>query len=225
MLRSLTIRYLTTNQAPQIAKLDVPHVEDGDGSKRLEKLKITWAASDPNGDSLRYRLCCKKPDWQSWVALVESTSSTEYEWDITSVPEGIYQVRVVANDGEHNPPSETLTATSISDPFIVDRTGPTIEARLVGIGSSRIATFEAAARDAHCPIVSASYSIDSGPWVNLFPADQLFDSPVEELRFEIDELNPGTHVLVIRATDAAGFTGSSDLVFEVSDPATTALQE
>lgn len=215
-VRSISVRYLTANQPPVITRLEVPHVEDGDGSKRLDKLKITWAANDPNGDALRYTLRCKKPQWQTWVTLAEPISGSDYEWDITSMPEGTYLVQLEVDDHQNNPPTDALSASMTSAPFVVDRSGPVVEARLAGVGADRQATFEVGAEDQYSPIVGASYSIDSGAWTNIFPEDRLFDAPVEQFRFTVTDLKPGTHVLVVRATDAAGYVGSADLVFEVA---------
>jgi len=51
--------------------------------------------------------------------------------------------------------------------------------------------------------------------VNIFPEDGLFDSKEETFKFKTEGLKPGTYVLVVRVRDAAGNTGSGDVVFTV----------
>ena len=78
------------------------------------------------------------------------------------------------------------------------------------------AIIEATATDPLVRLTSASYSVNGKKWVNVFPTDGLFDSKTESFRFKTNALKPGTYVVVLRAKDAAGNTGSGDLVFTVS---------
>ncbi len=43
----------------------------------------------------------------------------------------------------------------------------------------------------------------------------MFDSKTETFKFKTDALKPGTYVLVLKVKDAAGNTGSGDVVFTV----------
>ena len=52
-------------------------------------------------------------------------------------------------------------------------------------------------------------------WVNVFPTDGLFDGKREAFRFRTEALPPGAYVLVLKVQDAAGNTGSGDVVFTV----------
>jgi hypothetical protein len=44
--------------------------------------------------------------------------------------------------------------------------------------------------------------------------DRIFDSTAESITLALGELARGTHVLVVRATDAAGNIGAGDTVFQ-----------
>jgi sugar lactone lactonase YvrE len=214
VVRSVSVHYQTANQPPQITKLTVPHMEEGDGKKLVDKLKITWTASDPNSDDLAYRVCFRKDGWKSWVTLREELTAAELEWDLTSVPEGMYRLQVEASDRRSNSSQETLSTMLVSEPFAIDRTPPRVDARLTAI-EGRTAKIDVRGTDTIGPLVAAAYSINSDKWQNVFPVDGLFDSAKEELRVDLANLSPGMQVVVVKLTDASGQTGSDDVVFEV----------
>ena len=49
----------------------------------------------------------------------------------------------------------------------------------------------------------------------VFPDDGLFDTPAETITIRLGDLKPGTHVLMVRGTDAAGNVGTGDALIEV----------
>jgi hypothetical protein len=51
--------------------------------------------------------------------------------------------------------------------------------------------------------------------VPVFPADGLFDTRSETIAIDLPDLAPGHHVLMVRATDAAGNLGTGDAVLKV----------
>lgn len=213
-VRSVVLRYRTSNQRPQITKFTVPHVDEEDGKSPITKLKLTWTAADPNKDDLSYSLSFRKPEWKTWVKLKDNLTDANFEWDVTSVPQGNYLLRLNVTDRPSNPDAEALDANKISEPFVIDCQGPKVTAKLANLQAG-VASFEAESHDDYSPIVAASYSLDSGRWVNVFPQDRLFDTPHERFKFDVEGLKPGLHVLVIRSTDAAGHTSSADVVFPV----------
>ncbi len=77
------------------------------------------------------------------------------------------------------------------------------------------AAFEAAATSTLVRLTSATYALDGGKWVNVYPLDGLFDSRDEKFKFASEALTPGAHVMVLRVRDAAGNTGSADVIFTV----------
>jgi hypothetical protein len=64
-------------------------------------------------------------------------------------------------------------------------------------------------------IAKCEYALDGGDWSPLFPIDGLFDSGNETVAIMLKDLKAGTHVLMVRAADAAGNMGASDTVFVV----------
>ena len=66
-------------------------------------------------------------------------------------------------------------------------------------------------------LVKADYAVDGGTWTPIFPDDELFDSGEEKITLRIPDLKRGVHLLMVRATDAAGNVGSGDGLIEIKD--------
>lgn len=213
-LRRVSVRYLSANQAPELNTVNVPHVDEADGSSRQEKLRIGWTATDPNGDSLRYEVFFRRDGWPNWVQMADDVSSTSYDWDTTSVPEGLYTVRVVASDALDNPEGEALSDERVSEPFLVDHAAPEVTVRSTSTAQG-VVNVEVLSKDPLTRLVGAAYSVDSQSWQKIYPKDGLFDSTAESFAFEVKDLVRGTHVLMVRTVDAAGNTGTDAAVFEI----------
>jgi hypothetical protein len=210
-LAGLTLRYRTTNQPPEITSLDVPDL-DAVNLDNPKKVKLKWSAVDPNEDELSYHLYVRKEGWTDWVLLEEDFDKKEFEWDTTTTPSGVYQFKVRASDRKDNAAEEALDAERVSSPFVVSHLPPAVTVKVVGLEGGR-AVVEASATDPFARLTAASFSINGKQWLNVFPADGLFDSRSETFRFRTETLKPGTHVVVVRVRDAAGNTGSADAVF------------
>jgi len=206
-VRSITLRYQTANLPPEIAKVDVPDISAGDGATRQTSLRVRWEATDPNGDDLAYSLQIRKDGWPDWVHLGgDPLTEAIYAWDTSAVPDGTYRLRVVATDRPSNPPAEALTRDRVSDPFLVDHQSPAVAVAAIPGGAT------VTLKDDLTRIVKAAYALDGGDWVPVFPDDGLFDSPAEKITVALPDLKPGTHILMVRATDAAGNVGTGDIV-------------
>jgi hypothetical protein len=212
-LRGIAVRYATTNQAPEVTKLEVPNLdaEDLDSPK---KMKLKWHAEDANEDTLTYSLYVRKDGWKSWVLLDDDLEKTDFEWDTTTTPSGIYRVKVVASDRRDNEPTETLTGTRTSDAFVVSHTPPSVQLKIAGMDGNK-AVIQASGTSELVRLTEASFTLNGRKWASAFPKDGLFDSRSETFRFKTDALKPGTYVVVLRVKDASGNTGSGDVVFTV----------
>ncbi|MCC6421066.1 MAG: hypothetical protein IT429_22745 [Gemmataceae bacterium] len=213
VVSAVTVRYVTTNQAPEVTAVEVPDpnaaVQDRPG-----KFKLRWSAVDPNEDELTYSLHIRKEGWKNWVCIEDELSKREYEWDTSGIPSGTYQVKVVASDRRENAPEDVLTAERVSAPFPVSHTPPAVTVRVVGVEGDR-AVLEATAIDPLVRLTEASFAVNGKKWAPVFPTDGLFDGRTETFRFRTEALRPGTYVLVLRVRDAAGNIGSGDVVFAV----------
>jgi hypothetical protein len=204
-LESVSLRYQSINLAPEIAKLNVPDVSALDGSARQSRLTFRWEVNDPNDDDLHYTLFLRKDGWPGWIKLNDQPlTERSYAWDATSVPSGLYQLRLSASDRPSNNPEDALAREKVSEGFLVDHEAPEV------VLKPQDHEVAATLTDRLTRIVKASYAIDGGDWTPVFPDDGLFDTPRESITVRLPELKPGTHVLVLRATDAAGNVGAAD---------------
>jgi hypothetical protein len=211
-VRGLTLRYQTTNQAPEVTKVEAPDL-NAVNVDTPKKLKFKWTAVDANEDELTFALYVRKDGWKSWMQLEDDCDKTEYEWDSTTAPDGVYQLKVVASDRRDNSDAEALTGERISTPFLVCHTPPAVTVKAkVAAGA---ATIEATAASPLVRLTSASYTLNGKRWTSVFPADGLFDSPAKSFQFKLEGLKPGTYVVVLRVRDAAGNVGSGDVMFTI----------
>jgi hypothetical protein len=128
------------------------------------------------------------------------------------IPDGGYQIKVVASDAPSHTPGDALTGDKVSDRFEVDTTAPVIGnlAAVAGPASCQQApcprkfhvTFDA--EDAMSPISHAEYSIDAGPWQFVDPVGQISDSRHEHYDFEVtaaQDSKAAEHLITVRAYD------------------------
>jgi hypothetical protein len=125
-------------------------------------------------------------------------------------------LKIVTSDRRDNPAEDALTAERISGPFAVAHESPTVSVKMAGMDGDH-AIIEATATDPLVRLTAASFAVNGKKWTNVFPTDGLFDSKTETFKFKTAALKPGTYVLVLRVRDAAGNTGSGDVVFTVQD--------
>jgi hypothetical protein len=211
-VRGVTLRYQTTNQAPEVTKVEAPDL-NAVNLDTPKKLKFKWSAADANEDELSFALYVHKAAWKGWMELEDDCDKTEYEWDATTAPDGVYQLKVVASDRKDNSDAEALTGERTSNSFVVCHTAPAVKVKATPSGGA--ALIEASASSPLVRLTSASYSLNGKKWVNVFPADGLFDGEAKTFQFKTDGLKPGTYVVVLRVHDAAGNVGSGDVVFTV----------
>jgi hypothetical protein len=150
---------------------------------------VRWAAHDDNGDDLMFAVWYRGVGEKNWRLLKDKISDRFLSFDASLLPDGKYEVKVVASDAPVHTDAEALTGERASGEFVVDTTPPVpgvLTAELVrGAGVIKIhATF--AAKDATSPIAHAEYSVDAGPWQYLEPVGRVSDSLEERYDFVAD---------------------------------------
>ncbi|MHC4255211.1 MAG: hypothetical protein ACYSUL_06265 [Planctomycetota bacterium] len=123
-----------------------------------------------------------------------------------TVEDGRYEIRVTASDERSNTPATALTGSRISDPAVVDNTGPDIESReKPQVAAKTILKLKIS--DEYSAIEKVEYTIDSNAdWKSTVPVDLVFDTTQEDVDIIIEELEAGEHVIAVKAVDAVGNT-------------------
>ncbi len=241
VLRGVRVGYLQDNMPPLVTELQVqaPGVVLSAGGERAgnavegspaeERAKnkprqsfrhggrsVSWSSEDANDDALRYDVFFKAEDETLWKPLAQEITNEYHSWDETTMPDGVYRIRVTASDAPTNPAGSGMTASRTSEPFSVDITPPRVSQPRARF-NSRTAEVTVSVEDTFSPIGEAAYSIDAGEWMALLPEDLVADTLMESFRFETPELEPGEHTVTIRASDTAGNTSANKIVIRVEN--------
>jgi hypothetical protein len=187
-----------------------------------DKTSVTarWLAHDDNGDDLMFSVWYRGVGEKNWRLLKEKISDRFLSFDASLLPDGSYELKVVASDAPVHTDAEALTGEREGSVFVVDSTPPvpgvltaTMAPTPTG-GSSQWgqagpkihATLEV--HDATSPIAHAEYSVDAGPWQYLEPVGRVSDSQTEKYDFMADipeATTPVTdakeHVIAVRVYD------------------------
>jgi sugar lactone lactonase YvrE len=179
--------------------------------KDKSAVTVRWAAHDDNGDDLIYSVWYRGLGEKNWLLVKDKVTEKYLSFDASLLPDGNYEVKVVASDSPSHTESEALAGERVSEAFVVDTTPPVPGALTAAMVAGKIhATFSA--KDATSPISHAEYSVDAGPWQYLEPVGRVSDSLEERYDFTAlvpavsgdaaaGVVNPAEHVLAVRVYD------------------------
>jgi len=219
VLRAVTVYFLPQNQRAYVTDVGLEGANKAATTKmRAERqsevpdasttYKIAWEVENPDDDRLRYRLRFRRDGQTIWRDILPSDTvltGDDYEWETEAIPDGWYIVRVEASDELDNPDALVLRDTRDSEPIRIDNHAPRVtELRFAGT------RLTGRAIDALGPITRLEYAVDGGDWRAVFPVDDLFDTENERFEIDLSSLDPGTHIVAVRATDAGGNSASSE---------------
>lgn len=177
------------------ASLDAPRERNDPGKRMFRRgyRTLTWKAHDDNGDALRYALSFRKRGTENWLPMRENIEESQFNFDTSQLPDGVYEVQLVAADERDNPDAPS-TDTKSGVEFTIDNSAP----RIAFETASGVVTVEVT--DALSPIAKVEYSVDAEKWHRMLPVDGIADSPEETFRLE--RTATGKQFVVIRAVDA-----------------------
>jgi len=142
-------------------------------------------------------------------------------FDAALIPDGGYQIKVVASDAPSHTPADALTGEKVSERFEVDTTPPVVSGLKATVAAASpvapLVTFDA--EDAFSPVAHAEYSLDAGPWQFVEPAGILSDSRHEHYEFRLPasalDSKTGEHLITVRVYDRHDNVGVGKTVFIV----------
>lgn len=177
---------------------------------------VLWSAHDDNDDELRFAVYFRGENEHEWRLLKDKLDQKFYSWDTTTLPDGAYYLKIVANDAASNPPAEALEVSRESERFEVDNTPPAIggleatySASRGGGASGGTISVKFAAHDSGSSVDRAQYSVDGGDWFFVSPVGKVSDAPEERYEFSVSNSSPGEHTVVVRAYDRFENVGSA----------------
>jgi len=199
LVREIAVASTVPNLAPRIETVDMSRLSN---PGKEGTFKISFKASDENDDKLVYRLDFRRIGRTTWIEMKDELDADSYEWDSRTVEDGRYEIRVVADDARGNTVATKLTGSRISEPVVVDNTGPTIRKYAIE-KSGKAATLKVQITDELSVIGSLDYTIDSNAdWKGTLPDDFVFDTTDESFTIVTEDLGPGEHVIALRIKDA-----------------------
>ena len=184
------------------------------GVKDKGAVTVRWAAHDDNGDDLVFALYYRGAGEQNWQLLKDDVSERYYTFEAAQLPDGPYQIKVVASDAPSHNPGEALTGERTSERFVLDTATPIVTNLVAHLEGGKLhVTADAKAPTA--AIARAEYSIDAGPWQYVEPVGRISDADTERYDFtaalppaseqlriaKLPPANPHEHVVTLRVFD------------------------
>jgi hypothetical protein len=224
VLREVTLSFVTDNARAVITSIDATSKgqqrgsakggivsSGGEAPKPSATVKVSWKVDNPDQDELRYRLSYRQEGQTTWRSALkpgEKLSKTDYEWDTTTLPEGLYRLQVEASDEVANPPERVTRHTLESSTVLVDNTPPVFKS--LSMTGRRIS---GEIVDGLGPISRIEVSVaGSDEWRPLFPTDGVFDEASEPFDANVGTVVPaGSHLVAVRAYDSAGNSVTKDV--------------
>lgn len=243
-LQAVVVAYLPRNQAPDITAVNVlpqgialaeqplaidPSIASSGLDPQLFGLvssvpprrffqkgarTLAWQSSDPNDDTLIYKVMYRTIGDNEWHLLAENLTQPYYTIDGNRLPDGTYLFKVIATDAPGNPMEAALTNEETTDAVEIDNTPPTIKVSGPAVnGQTAEVTFDTS--DATSRIVRGEYSVDGGAWLLVYPTDGVADSAHEIYKVRVSFDKPGEHVIAFRCADSSANVGTSKVTATV----------
>ncbi|MBN2465354.1 hypothetical protein JXD38_06995 [candidate division WOR-3 bacterium] len=211
-LSRVDVYYRSANLAPVIKKLEIAQPSLDDATKGVNKpgRQVTWDATDPDSDSLSFELFFRGERETSWQKVGCDITDSRFDLDSRALPDGWYELKLVASDEPTEAAGAALAAEMVSRPFLVDNTAPIVTGLKAGAPDPKtdLSRVSFSVQDALSPIAAARVSVNAGNWVTLEPQDHIFDSTAEtfsaDVRLPSSVLGLPFFVVSVWVADAQG---------------------
>lgn len=228
VLHDFTTYYQPVNLRPRITEVTVgedPLSRLAKGTKpsilrpKSPVVKLRWKVENPDDDDLNYRVFIRRaqagqdgdPGWLRLSGL-DAITRTELDLNTETLSDGLYELRVIVSDERSNPAELALTHELLSAPFLIDNRKPDWQEVRFDPATQVV---RAKIADSASVVSDVAISIDGGDFQPVTSKDGVLDSPSEEVQHKVSKLLPGTHTLLLRASDAADNVATAQLVIQV----------
>jgi hypothetical protein len=224
---------LPASNQPGVINFDASNANNNPLTAIKDRTAVTarWSAHDDNGDDLTFALYLRGDGEHGWRLLKDNITDKAYTFDQALIPDGGYQLKVVASDSPAHTPGDALTGDKVSERFEIDTTPPLVTNLSASQALAKCAqapclapahvTFDA--EDAMSPVVRAEYSLDAGPWQYIEPVGGLSDARREHYDFTVPasafEGKSGEQLITVRVYDRHDNVGLAKTLFGSSSPA------
>jgi hypothetical protein len=211
LIREIAVADTVPNLAPKVESISATRMstlksERPESADKKGVFKISYKAKDDNGDELIYKIDFRKIGWESWIELEKDIETDSFEWDSKTVEDGRYEIRVTASDERSNTTTTKLTGSRITEPVVVDNTGPVIKKYSIE-SSKESVVLKMQVSDQLSAIGKLDYTVDSNAdWISTVPDDLVYDTTDENFTIVIEGLEAGEHIIAVRVSDDVGNT-------------------
>ena len=174
---------------------------------------FSWETEDRNGDDLVYSVYFRGEKESDWKLLKKDLDEKFLTLESDALPDGRYQLRVVASDAPSNPRANVLTGEVTSMVFNIDNTPPQVQLSSQVI-QERVAVLKFKASDSVSALRKAETSLDGNDWEIVFSIDGIVDSKTEEFEIKTEPLAHGEHTVALRVYDSNGNVGIGKAVVQ-----------
>ncbi len=210
LIREIAVASTIPNLPPKVESVTISQVQT---PNKTGTYKINFRTQDDNEDKLVYKIDFRKVGWTNWIQLKDDLEATNFEWDGKTLEDGRYEIRVTASDEKSNTTSTKLTGSRVSEPIVIDNTGPVVK-EIQTTSTSKdgrdLTIFKIEVSDEFSAIEKLEYTIDSNTnWIATVPEDLVYDTKNESFSIAIDmekDLPKGGHILTIKVNDSVGNT-------------------
>ena len=123
------------------------------------------------------------------------------------MPDGVYQIKLVASDRPNNPLNEAKSDEKTSEWFIVDHTPPIVKNLVLHKSEREGYVLEFQATDNLSALRSAYFSFNAKDWQWINPVDGICDSKKERFRIHLQNGTESVHTIVVKVIDERENTG------------------
>jgi hypothetical protein len=170
---------------------------------------IQWTAEDRNEDKIEYSVYFREVSEANFKLLKDKLTDNFFALDGTSLADGRYIFKIVANDSLSNPVEQTLSGEKISEPIDIDNTSPNV----LAVGTPTISgenvrvVFDATESSSY--INRAEYSVNGGEWHTVYADDGISDGRKERYSLNLSLTTGGEYSVTLRVFDANGNIGNA----------------